>query len=163
MSQDEEILVSPTKEKSKSIQAIDREAVHRICSGQVVLNLATAVKELVENSLDAGATSIEIRLREYGSELVEVVDNGCGVEEANFEGLTLKHHTSKLREFTDLLGVETFGFRGEALSSLCALSDLTVTTRHSSSNMGTKLIYDSRGHIIRKSPCARQVCTIIPL
>lgn len=163
MSQDEEILVSPTKEKSKSIQAIDREAVHRICSGQVVLNLATAVKELVENSLDAGATSIEIRLREYGSELVEVVDNGCGVEEANFEGLTLKHHTSKLREFTDLLGVETFGFRGEALSSLCALSDLTVTTRHSSSNMGTKLIYDSRGHIIRKSPCARQVGTTVSL
>ncbi|KAJ1529240.1 hypothetical protein ONE63_006042 [Megalurothrips usitatus] len=154
---------SPTKECSKSIQAIDREAVHRICSGQVVLNLATAVKELVENSLDAGATSIEIRLREYGSELVEVVDNGCGVEETNFEGLTLKHHTSKLKEFADLLGVETFGFRGEALSSLCALSELTVTTRHTSSQMGTKLTYDSRGVIISKTPCARQVGTTVSL
>lgn len=154
---------SPTKEKSKSIQAIDKEAVHRICSGQVVLNLATAMKELVENSLDAGATSIEIRLKEYGSELVEVVDNGCGVEEANFSGLTLKHHTSKIREFSDLLGVETFGFRGEALSSLCALSDLTVCTRHSSSPMGTRLIYDSRGSIISRTPCARQIGTTVTL
>ncbi|KAK2173846.1 hypothetical protein NP493_847g00042 [Ridgeia piscesae] len=104
-----------------SIQAIDRGSVHRICSGQVVLTLSTAVKELVENSLDAGATNIEIRLKEYGRELVEVIDNGSGVEESNIEGLTLKHHTSKLRDFTDLSGVETFGFRGEALSSLCAL------------------------------------------
>ncbi len=62
--------------------------MHYYFYAQVVLNVATAVKELVENSLDAGATSIEIRLREYGSELVEVVDNGSGVEEANFEGLS---------------------------------------------------------------------------
>ena len=64
----------------------------------------------------------EVRLREHGSELVEVSDNGSGVEEENFEGLTLKHHTSKISDFSDLeVGVATFGFRGEALSSLCAL------------------------------------------
>ena len=63
----------------------------------------------------------EVRLKDYGSDLIEVVDNGHGVEKENFAGLTLKHHTSKLRDFTDLVGVETFGFRGEALSSLCAL------------------------------------------
>ncbi len=63
----------------------------------------------------------EVRLREHGSDLLEVVDNGCGVEEANFQGLTLKHHTSKIRDFSDLEVVATFGFRGEALSSLCAL------------------------------------------
>ena len=65
---------------------------------------------------------LEIRLREHGSELVEVSDNGSGVCEENFEGLTLKHHTSKIKDFSDLeVGVATFGFRGEALSSLCAL------------------------------------------
>ena len=64
---------------------------------------------------------VEVRLKEYGLELVEVADNGSGVEPENFEALTLKHHTSKLREFTDLHSVATFGFRGEALSSLCAL------------------------------------------
>ena len=104
-----------------SVQPIDRRSVHQICSGQVVLNLATAVKELVENSLDAGATIIEVKLKENGADLVEVIDNGCGVKPENFAALTLKHYTSKLRDFSDLANVETFGFRGEALSSLCAL------------------------------------------
>ena len=167
------------------MKPIDRHTVHQICSGQVVLSLAVAVKELVENSLDAGATNIgvecmfrlasclqhahdqsnisyyhiltnvvkvfnnyqllsppppthtpmhthlptctlythtqEVRLKEHGSELVEVADNGSGVAPENFESLTLKHHTSKLRDFSDLSTVATFGFRGEALSSLCAL------------------------------------------
>ena len=101
------------------------------------MTLATAVKELVENSLDAGATFIEVKLRGQGAEVVEVTDNGHGVEEANFTGLTVKHATSKLREFSDLTSVETFGFRGEALSSLCALSKLTVSTRHRDAKLGT--------------------------
>ena len=64
----------------------------------------------------------EVRLRDHGCDLVEVVDNGSGVREDNFEGLALKHHTSKISDFSDLeVGVSTFGFRGEALSSLCAL------------------------------------------
>ena len=108
-------------DEAPSVEAIDRKSVHQICSGQVVLNLATAVKELVENSLDAGATNIDVRLKEGGSELLEVVDNGSGVEPRNFDALTMKHYTSKLRDFSDLASVGTFGFRGEALSSLCAL------------------------------------------
>ncbi|XP_021926704.1 mismatch repair endonuclease PMS2 isoform X2 [Zootermopsis nevadensis] len=151
------------EEKSTRIEAINKDVVHQICSGQVVLNLATAVKELVENSLDAGATVIEVRLKDYGSELVEVIDNGTGVEEENFQALTLKHHTSKLREFTDLVLVETFGFRGEALSSLCALSEMTVVTRHSSASCGTRLEFDHTGKIIRKKSCARQVGTTVSL
>jgi DNA mismatch repair protein PMS2 len=107
--------------EAPSVLPIDRRTIHQICSGQVVLNLATAMKELLENSLDAGATSVDIRLKENGAELVEVSDDGHGVEPHNFEALTLKHHTSKLRDFSDLTSVETFGFRGEALSSLCAL------------------------------------------
>ena len=64
----------------------------------------------------------EVRVKECGSELVEVVDNGCGVDEENFQTLTLKHHTSKIQNYSDLeMGVATYGFRGEALSSLCAL------------------------------------------
>ncbi|PSN53684.1 Mismatch repair endonuclease PMS2 [Blattella germanica] len=149
--------------KRSSIQAINRDVVHQICSGQVVLNLATAVKELVENSLDAGATVVEVRLREYGSELVEVIDNGLGVEEENFEGLTLKHHTSKLKEFSDLVSVETFGFRGEALSSLCALSEMIITTRHATASHGTRLEFDYRGHIVKRTPCARQIGTTVTL
>ncbi|XP_035979480.2 mismatch repair endonuclease PMS2 isoform X2 [Halichoerus grypus] len=142
-------------ELAKAIKPIDRKSVHQICSGQVVLSLSTAVKELVENSVDAGATTIDLRLRDYGVDLIEVSDNGCGVEEENFEGLTLKHHTSKIQDFADLTQVETFGFRGEALSSLCALSDVTISTCHTSAKVGTRLVFDHNGKIVQKTPHPR--------
>jgi len=71
--------------------------------------------------------------------------------------IALKHHTSKIKDFADLTSVETFGFRGEALSSLCALSDVTVTTRHSSQECGIKLVFDHTGNIKLKVPVAKQV------
>uniref|UniRef100_A0A669QM98 Mismatch repair endonuclease PMS2 n=1 Tax=Phasianus colchicus TaxID=9054 RepID=A0A669QM98_PHACC len=135
----------------------------RICSGQVVLSLGTAVKELVENSLDAGATSIDVRLKDHGAELIEVSDNGGGVEEENFEGLTLKHYTSKIQDFSDLTHVETFGFRGEALSSLCALSDVTISTCHKSAKIGTRLVFDHNGKITQKAPYPRQQGTTVSI
>lgn len=73
---------------SDVIKPINKSTVHRICSGQVVLSLAIAVKELIENSLDAGANKIEVRLKEYGSELIEVSDNGSGVRKENFQSLS---------------------------------------------------------------------------
>lgn len=148
---------------ARAIKPIDRQSVHQICSGQVVLNLGTAVKELVENSIDAGATNIDIKLKDYGAELVEVADNGGGVEEANFAGLTLKHYTSKLQEFSDLVHVETFGFRGEALSSLCALSEVSVVTCHKSSKVGTRLVFDHNGKITQKTPHPRQQGTTVSI
>ncbi|XP_022166778.1 mismatch repair endonuclease PMS2 [Myzus persicae] len=148
---------------SGQIKPINKLDVHKICSGQVVLNLATAVKELIENSLDAGATSVGIKLKEFGKDLVEVTDNGSGVHPDNFEGLALKHHTSKIKDFADLTSVETFGFRGEALSSLCALSDVIVTTRHSSQECGIKLVFDHTGNIKLKVPIAKQVGTSVTL
>ncbi|KAM9725426.1 mismatch repair endonuclease PMS2 isoform 2-T2 [Dama dama] len=100
-------------------------------------------------------TGRDLRLKDYGVELIEVSDNGCGVEEENFEGLTLKHHTSKIQEFADLTQVETFGFRGEALSSLCALSDVTISTCHTSVKVGTRLVFDHNGKILQKTPYPR--------
>ncbi|XP_013969771.1 mismatch repair endonuclease PMS2 isoform X1 [Canis lupus baileyi] len=143
------------RELAKAIKPIDRKSVHQICSGQVVLSLSTAVKELVENSVDAGATNIDLKLKDYGVDFIEVSDNGCGVKEENFEGLTLKHHTSKIQDFADLTQVETFGFRGEALSSLCALSDVTISTCHTSAKVGTRLAFDHNGKIVQKTPHPR--------
>ena len=148
---------------SKSIQAIDKKAVHQICSGQVVLDLATAVKELVENSIDGGATNIEIRLRDYGTELIEVSDNGEGIKEADFEVIALKHYTSKLREFNDLPSVNTFGFRGEALSSLSALGDLTIITHNASVEVGSKLTFDHDGKLIDRCLTASQEGTTVSI
>ena len=145
------------------IKAMDKTSVHRLCSGQVVLSMAIAVKELVENALDAGANNIEVRLQEYGSKVIEVIDNGKGVTEDNFQALTLKHHTSKISEFEDVSFVSTFGFRGEALSSLCAVSKMTITTRDSSKEAGNKINYDHNGKIVSKETCPRSIGTTVKL
>ncbi|KAI7904845.1 uncharacterized protein BX663DRAFT_469940 [Cokeromyces recurvatus] len=149
---------------SITINAIDKESIHKICSGQVVLDLATAVKELVENSIDAGATSIDVNFKESGIERIEVIDDGSGIDPANYETLALKHYTSKLNSFEDLEKVLTFGFRGEALSSLCALSQLTViTATKDQAPMGIKLEYDRNGILISKTPVSRTNGTTIQL
>ncbi|RDD42073.1 DNA mismatch repair protein pms1 [Trichoplax sp. H2] len=148
---------------NSTIKQISQKHVHQICSGQVILNLAAAVKELVENSVDAGANQVDVRLKDYGADTVEVSDNGSGIHPDDFEVLALMHHTSKLKEYDDLIGVETFGFRGEALSSLCGLCNVAITTRHKSQPNGTKIEYDHRGIVKSKSACARQQGTTVTL
>ncbi|CAH2071956.1 unnamed protein product [Thlaspi arvense] len=146
---------------SSLIRPINRSVVHRICSGQVILDLSSAIKELVENSLDAGATSIEINLRDYGEDYFQVIDNGCGISPTNFKVLALKHHTSKLEDFTDLQSLTTFGFRGEALSSLCALGNLTVETRTKNEAVATLLTFDHSGLLTAEKKTARQIGTTV--
>ncbi|XP_048232709.1 DNA mismatch repair protein PMS1 isoform X2 [Ricinus communis] len=146
---------------SPIIKPINKGVVHRICAGQVILDLSSAVKELVENSLDAGATSIEISLKDYGEDSFQVIDNGCGVSPNNFKVLALKHHTSKLADFPDLQSLTTFGFRGEALSSLCALGELTVETRTKNESVATHLSYDRSGLLTAEKKTARQIGTTV--
>ena len=101
--------------------------------------------------------------RRAGLESIEVVDNGCGVPPEQYAALTLKHHTSKIREFDDLAAVETFGFRGEALSSLCALSEVSVTTCTEGQAVGAHLAYDRDGRIAEQTPKARGRGTTVTL
>lgn len=144
-----------------TIKPINKGVVHRICSGQVILDLSSAVKELVENSLDAGATGIEIALKDYGEESFQVIDNGCGISPNNYKVLALKHHTSKLSDFPDLQSLTTFGFRGEALSSLCALGNLTVESRTKNEPVATHLTYDHSGLLVAEKKTARQIGTTV--
>ncbi|KAI5293281.1 hypothetical protein KEM52_005688 [Ascosphaera acerosa] len=115
-----------------TIKPIEGRSVHLIQSGQVIVDLCSVVKELIENSLDAGATNIgipaEIRLKNSGLASIEVQDNGAGIAPEDYESVALKHYTSKLETYDDISQLRTFGFRGEALSSLCALSDFRITT-----------------------------------
>ncbi|CAN0889007.1 DNA mismatch repair protein PMS1 [Linum grandiflorum] len=143
------------------IKPINRSVVHRICAGQVILDLPSAVKELVENSLDAGATSIEICLKEHGEEWFQVIDNGCGISPDNHKVVALKHHTSKLCDFPDLQSLATFGFRGEALSSLCSLGDVTIETRTKNETIATHLTFDHSGVLVGERRTARQVGTTV--
>lgn len=129
-----------------SVQALDQSSIHRLCSSQVVVDLATAVKELIENSLDAGATVIEVKLKEMGAESIEVSDNASGIDPKDYSGIALKHHTSKLERFEDLLTVSSFGFRGEALNALCELSgNFLVSTKRAVDPLGASLRFDRIG------------------
>ncbi|RDW79635.1 hypothetical protein BP6252_04273 [Coleophoma cylindrospora] len=147
-----------------TIKPIERRTIHQIQSGQVIVDLCSVVKELVENSLDAGATHIEpdVRFRNQGLESIEVQDNGDGISPNNYETLALKHHTSKLSDYSDLTTLQTFGFRGEALSSLCALSHFSVTTcMAADAPKGTKLEFETSGKLKGTSVVAAQKGTLV--
>ncbi|KAL8807695.1 MAG: hypothetical protein Q9182_000506 [Xanthomendoza sp. 2 TL-2023] len=138
------------------------DQVHQIQSGQVIVDLCSVVKELVENSLDAGATSIEIRFKGHGLESIEVQDNGNGISKDNYETIALKHYTSKLSTFDDLSSLQTFGFRGEALSSLCALSDFhVITAQIKEAPKGTRLDFETSGKLKATSIVASQKGTTV--
>ncbi|KAJ1958594.1 ATP-binding mismatch repair protein [Linderina pennispora] len=143
---------------------IGKDTVHRLCSGQVIVDLATAVKELLENSLDSGATSVEIRLKDNGLTSITVIDNGSGIASAAHATVCRKHWTSKIRSFADLSTITTFGFRGEALSSLCAVATVSITTSTRESDpMGVQLTYDMAGALASSSPVARSHGTTVVL
>jgi len=131
-----------------TIKAIKDSSIHQIQSGQVIVDLNSVVKELVENSLDAGATSIDVRFKNHGLDSIEVQDNGNGISEEDYETIALKHYTSKLSSYEDLSSLDTFGFRGEALSSLCALSDFHITTAKAGAGAkGTRLDFEVSGKL----------------
>lgn len=134
------------------IRKIDSLSTARLCSGQVIVTLQNVVKELMENSLDAGASCVKMTFRNYGQETLELWDDGTGIEEGNFQYLGQAHATSKLISFTDLQSVSTFGFRGEALYSISVLSRMTIITKHASSAQAVKLEFNSNGEIVSKTP-----------
>ncbi|KAI5466547.1 hypothetical protein BGZ63DRAFT_368840 [Mariannaea sp. PMI_226] len=145
-----------------TIKQIDGRTIHQIQSGQVIVDLCSVVKELIENSIDAEATSIDVRFKNQGLDLIEVQDNGSGVSPNNYASMALKHHTSKLSSYSDIAALQTFGFRGEALASLCALSVLSVTTCQSSEvPRGAKLSFESSGKLKTTSITAAQKGTTV--
>ena len=145
-----------------TVKALEGRTVHQIQSGQVIVDLCSVVKELVENSLDAEATAIEVRFRNNGLDSIEVQDNGIGIASENYETIALKHYTSKLAKYDDLSSLQTFGFRGEALSSLCALSNFHITTaRADEAPKGTRLEFETSGRLKGTQVIASQKGTTV--
>jgi DNA mismatch repair protein PMS2 len=132
-----------SQSEKKSIKRIDGITAKSISSGQVITSLSNVVKELIENSIDAKSTHISLKFKDFGKESIECADNGFGVEESDFESIAKRHYTSKLSDFSQLSTIQTFGFRGEALSSLCDLSKVSIHSRHLSQSIGTKLYFNS--------------------
>ena len=144
----------------REIKRLDTKTARRISSSQVITTLADAVKELLENAVDAKANSIIIRFENFYDK-VDIIDNGHGIERENFDLLCKRSCTSKLETTEDLEQVETFGFRGEALNSLCNISKVAVHTRHAADPIGTLLEFDTEGQIISRKSVAREVGTTI--
>jgi DNA mismatch repair protein PMS2 len=119
------------------------------------------VKELLENAMDAGATRIEVRFVNHGMQLIEVVDNGSGILDEDLQTVTERYTTSKLQTFHDLSSVSTFGFRGEALNSLCHVASVSITTRHATRSLGVTVHYDQLGKIRTKQAVARDFGTTV--
>lgn len=156
---------STTRKRLSSIARVNASVAHSIRSAHTILDPAAVVKELVENALDAGATRIDVRLRgKAGLDSITVSDNGRGVAHDDFPMLCLPSTTSKLSTFTDLDALSTFGFRGQALSAICAISAATsVTTRTSSDSFATTLSYAPDGKLTHSIRAARPVGTTLQI
>ena len=136
-----------------SIRRLPPELINRIAAGEVVERPASALKELVENSLDAGARHVAVRLHAGGLELVEVVDDGCGMAHDDALLAFESHATSKLRSSDDLLSIATLGFRGEALPSIASVSRLILETRSADEQSGAR-VEIAGGVILRRDEAA---------
>lgn len=121
------------------IQRLSADEIKKIAAGEVVERPANVVKELVENSLDSGALAIDIFIEDAGKRLIRVVDDGCGMSREDAEACFEQHATSKLQRVEQLHSIETYGFRGEALSSIASISEVQLVTRESSSQEAVSL------------------------
>lgn len=143
-----------------SIHVLPPDVASKIAAGEVVERPANAVKELVENSIDAGANDIRVEIREGGRRLLRVSDNGEGIRADEVALAFARHATSKLTTFDDLSRIATFGFRGEALYSVAAVSQLTLTTRHRSEESGS-LLRLAGGVLEQQSRAGAPVGTVV--
>jgi DNA mismatch repair protein MutL len=121
------------------VRILPPEVAHRIAAGEVIERPASAVKELVENALDAGASRVEVEIEGGGSSLVRVRDDGSGMSPDDAEKAVHRHATSKIRSTEDLARVVSLGFRGEALHAISSVSALTLTTREPHAARATRI------------------------
>ena len=120
------------------IQVLDQSTINQIAAGEVVERPASVVKELMENAIDAGSTAITVEIRQGGIGFIRITDNGCGIKKEELPLAFLRHSTSKIRTAEDLLTVSSLGFRGEALSSIAAVSQVELITKTSGSLTGSR-------------------------
>lgn len=129
------------------IELLTQETIDKIAAGEVVERPASVVKELVENALDAGATAITVEIKEGGISFIRITDNGCGIEKSQVKLAFMRHSTSKIRKVEDLLNVSSLGFRGEALSSISAVSRVELITKTYEDLTGSRYVIEGSKEI----------------
>ena len=120
------------------IQVLDQNTINKIAAGEVIERPMAVVKELIENALDAGATAITVEIKEGGLSFIRITDNGSGITKDEIKTAFLRHATSKIKTMEDLLSVNSLGFRGEALSSIAAVSQVEVITKPTEELVGIR-------------------------
>lgn len=144
------------------IHILPEHIANQIAAGEVVQRPESVVKELVENALDAGSSTITVFVREGGKALVHVLDNGCGMSRADLELVLRRHATSKIRSLDDLHRLRTLGFRGEALASIASVADVEIITRRSNDEHGWRLISQPlKPHRIEPADCSAGTQVIV--
>lgn len=134
------------------IQLLPDAIANQIAAGEVIQRPASAVKELMENAIDAGATEVKLVIKDAGKALIQVIDNGCGMSETDARMAFERHATSKIRSAQDLFAIRTMGFRGEALASIAAIAQVEIKTRRHSDELGTRLVIEG-SEIKAQEPC----------
>jgi DNA mismatch repair protein MutL len=138
---------------SDIIQLLPESVANQIAAGEVVQRPASAVKELMENAIDAGANKIQLILKDAGKALIQVIDNGCGMSVTDARMCFERHATSKVRKAEDLFAIRTMGFRGEAMASIAAIAQVEMKTRRHEDELGT-LIEIEGATLTKQEPVA---------
>jgi len=138
------------------IHLLPDAVANQIAAGEVIQRPASVIKELVENSIDAGATDVKVVVRDAGRTQIQVIDNGCGMTETDARLAFERHATSKINDVTDLYSLHTMGFRGEALASIAAVAQVELLTRRADDELGVK-IEIAGSKVISQEPAATQV------
>lgn len=144
------------------IVLLDDLTINQIAAGEVIERPASVVKELIENSIDAGATKIDIEVQNGGIKKIRIIDNGCGMAKDDLEFAFERHATSKIRTADDLETVKSMGFRGEALASVAAISNVELVTKTANDTIGHKIIVEG-GDVIEKTEIGAQNGTSITI
>ena len=144
------------------IVLLDDLTINKIAAGEVIERPANVVKELVENSIDAGATSITVDIENGGITYIRITDNGKGIAPDDVEIAFERHATSKIRSANDLIKVSTMGFRGEALASIAAIAKVELITKTKDNDIGTRIVVEG-GKILVKEECGAPNGTTITI
>ena len=145
---------------SDIIQLLPDSVANQIAAGEVVQRPASAVKELIENAIDAGADKIQLIIKDAGKSLIQIIDNGCGMSMTDARMSFERHATSKIKRAEDLFAIRTMGFRGEAMASIAAIAQVELKTRRHEDELGTQLFIEA-SEVLKQEACSANAGTSI--